>query len=185
MGSTSMWPPARGHPRHVLEDARRPAGLPPDSEKELNRIFATRQRVATAIAAAAALAISCPVAGASAAPGAGLPVTGGLPLSSGLPTGGLPLSSGLPTGGLPVSSGLPTGGLPAFGGAPFSPAACGTAAAEGQGAAGVDTHVCVGAGLVFVGPAIGQIATVIGPTIIGPAVIGTSVISAGNVITAP
>jgi hypothetical protein len=99
---------------------------------------------------------------------------------------GLPMSPGLLTGGLPVSSGLPTGGLPAFGGAPFSPGACGTAAAEGQGSTGgVDTHVCVGAGLAFVGPAIGQIATVIGPTIIGPAVIGTSVISAGNVVAVP
>jgi hypothetical protein len=39
----------------------------------------------------------------------------------------------------------------------------------------------MGAGLSFVGPAIGQIATVTGPTIIGPAVIGTSVVSAGNV----
>jgi hypothetical protein len=159
----------------VLEHARRPAGLPPDSEKELNRILATRQRVATAIAAAAAMAIGCPTAGASAATGAGLPVPGGLPMSS-----------GLLSGGLPASSGLAAGALPAFGGAPFSPGACGSVAGEGQGATGgVDTHVCVGAGLVFVGPAIGQIATVIGPTIIGPAVIGTSVTSAGNVIAVP
>jgi hypothetical protein len=97
---------------------------------------------------------------------------------------GLPVSPGLATGGWP-SGGLPTGGLPAFG-TPYSPGACGTVAGEGQGATGgVDTHVCVGAGLAFVGPAIGQIATVIGPTIIGPAVIGTSVQSAGDVIAVP
>ena len=38
----------------------------------------------------------------------------------------------------------------------------------------------MGTGLSFVGPAVGQIATVIGPTIIGPAVIGNVVVSAGN-----
>jgi hypothetical protein len=37
----------------------------------------------------------------------------------------------------------------------------------------------MGTGLSFVGPAVGQIATVIGPTIIGPAVIGNVVVSAG------
>jgi hypothetical protein len=40
--------------------------------------------------------------------------------------------------------------------------------------------VCQGTGLSFVGPAIGQIATVIGPTIIGPAVIGNVTVSAGS-----
>jgi hypothetical protein len=38
----------------------------------------------------------------------------------------------------------------------------------------------MGTGLSFVGPAVGQIAAVIGPTIIGPAVIGNVVVSAGN-----
>jgi hypothetical protein len=44
----------------------------------------------------------------------------------------------------------------------------------------VTNQQCLGAGLSFVGPSIGQIATVIGPTIIGPAVVGTSIQSAGN-----
>jgi hypothetical protein len=46
----------------------------------------------------------------------------------------------------------------------------------------VASQQCLGAGLSFVGPAIGQIATVIGPTIIGPANIGTTVVSAGDVV---
>jgi hypothetical protein len=59
---------------------------------------------------------------------------------------------------------------------------CGRSSAEGMGGPGdVTNQQCLGAGLVFVGPSIGQIATVIGPTIIGPANIGTSVISAGDV----
>jgi hypothetical protein len=41
--------------------------------------------------------------------------------------------------------------------------------------------VCTGApGLTFIGPAIGQVASVIGPTIIGPSVIGNLVVAAGN-----
>jgi hypothetical protein len=52
---------------------------------------------------------------------------------------------------------------------------------EGQGATGGTTnHICQGSGLVFVGPALGQVAAVIGPTVIGPAVIGTTVVSAGD-----
>jgi hypothetical protein len=52
---------------------------------------------------------------------------------------------------------------------------------SGQGAtAGTTAQVCQGTGLSFVGPAVGQIATVIGPTIIGPAVVGSVVVSAGN-----
>jgi hypothetical protein len=43
----------------------------------------------------------------------------------------------------------------------------------------------MGSGLSFVGPSIGQIATVIGPTIIGPAVVGNSIVSAGNVAVGP
>jgi hypothetical protein len=54
--------------------------------------------------------------------------------------------------------------------------------AEGQGSTGeVHNQVCQAGGLSFVGPAIGQIATVIGPTIIGPANIGASISSAGDV----
>jgi hypothetical protein len=60
--------------------------------------------------------------------------------------------------------------------------ACSTVSPHsGQGAtAGTASQVCMGSGLSFVGPAIGQVATVIGPTIIGPAVIGSVVVAAGN-----
>jgi len=60
--------------------------------------------------------------------------------------------------------------------------ACGSSSgAEGQGGTGgTNAYTCVGAGLVFVGPAIGQIASVIGPTIIGPAVVGAVNVSAGD-----
>jgi hypothetical protein len=61
--------------------------------------------------------------------------------------------------------------------------ACSTATGtEGQGStAGNRPQVCQGAGgLSFIGPSVGQIASVVGPTIIGPAVIGTSIVSAGN-----
>jgi hypothetical protein len=52
-----------------------------------------------------------------------------------------------------------------------------------QGPPGSSSNqVCIGAGLSFIGPAIGQIATVIGPTIIGPAFVGSINVSAGNVI---
>jgi hypothetical protein len=117
-------------------------------------MISTRQRVAALIAATAGLALSAPAAGASATTGAGLP-----------------WAAGLPAGGLPGLGALPSGG-----------GVCGTQTTEGQGAvAGTESKICLGAGLVFVGPAVGQIATVIGPTIMGPAVIGTSVVSAGNV----
>jgi hypothetical protein len=52
---------------------------------------------------------------------------------------------------------------------------------NGQGpVGGTLATVCTGAGLTFIAPAIGQVASVIGPTIIGPAVIGNVVVSAGN-----
>jgi hypothetical protein len=40
----------------------------------------------------------------------------------------------------------------------------------------------VGAGPVFVGPSVGQIATVMGPIIIGPTFIGALGVSAGSVL---
>ncbi|HEY2704980.1 MAG TPA: hypothetical protein VGL20_14940, partial [Candidatus Dormibacteraeota bacterium] len=62
------------------------------------------------------------------------------------------------------------------------PDACSNHSAEGQGAtAGTENKVCQGGGLVFIGPSLGQVAAVIGPTIIGPAQVGTAVVSAGNV----
>ena len=47
-------------------------------------------------------------------------------------------------------------------------------------------QVCAGAGnLTFIGPATGQIASVVGPTIIGPAVGVQAVASAGPVVLPP
>jgi hypothetical protein len=67
------------------------------------------------------------------------------------------------------------------------PGPCGNAVAgENQGrTGGNDIEACVGAGLSFIGPTIGQIATVIGPTTISPAVVGGSIVSAGNVAVVP
>jgi hypothetical protein len=89
-----------------------------------------------------------------------------------------------------VPSAFPLQGTPWFTSAPLASAGgvssisgpCGTSSGqEGQGAtAGTASSVCSGAGLTFIGPAIGQVATVIGPTIIGPAVVGNLVVSAGN-----
>jgi hypothetical protein len=59
---------------------------------------------------------------------------------------------------------------------------CGAATGpHGQGAVGgTSNQVCMGAGLSFIGPSIGQIATVIGPTIISPGFVGNVIVSAGN-----
>jgi hypothetical protein len=81
-----------------------------------------------------------------------------------------------PAWGGGIGVGVPSAGLGA------SP--CGTAVAGGQGSPAAPA-VCAG-GLSFVGPTIGQIASVIGPTIISPAVVGTSVIvAAGSNIVGP
>ncbi|MDX6644646.1 MAG: hypothetical protein QOK40_373 [Miltoncostaeaceae bacterium] len=59
---------------------------------------------------------------------------------------------------------------------------CGTSqGAFGLGHVGSTILTCQGSGLTFVGPSVGQVASVIGPTIIGPAFIGSSIVSAGNV----
>ncbi|MCW3066927.1 MAG: hypothetical protein JWN32_4099 [Solirubrobacterales bacterium] len=110
---------------------------------------------------------------------AALAVTAALVLSA--PTAG---ASTLPAWSVPASlQGAPVGvNLPGLADAAVPTATCGTATNDGQGrTGGTATEVCMGSGLNFVGPAVGQIASVIGPTIIGPAVIGTSVQSAGNV----
>jgi hypothetical protein len=54
-----------------------------------------------------------------------------------------------------------------------------------SGLAGVNTQTCLGSGLVFNGPSIGRIATVIGPTIITPGGVGAVAVSAGSVFMAP
>jgi hypothetical protein len=48
------------------------------------------------------------------------------------------------------------------------------------GTAGTENQVCIGAGAATVGPSVGQIATVAGPTITGPALVGAVVVAAGN-----
>jgi hypothetical protein len=118
-------------------------------------MISIRPRIAAAIAAVAALAVGAQPAAASA-------------------------TTPVPVPGL-LGGGLPALGTGAFGHGPFG-GPCGTAVVQGQGAtAGTESKICVGAGLVFVAPAIGQIATVIGPTIIGPAAVGSVVTSAGAV----
>jgi hypothetical protein len=84
--------------------------------------------------------------------------------------GGIGVGVPVPAWGGGIGVGVPSAGLGA------SP--CGTAVAGGQGSP-VAPAVCA-SGLSFVGPTIGQIASVIGPTIISPAVVGTSVIVASG-----
>jgi hypothetical protein len=74
----------------------------------------------------------------------------------------------------------PVGGVP-FGGPGINntsiPGPCGTSSSAGA---------CVGAGLSFIGPSVGQIASVIGPTIISPAVVGNNIaVSAGDAAVGP
>jgi hypothetical protein len=85
-------------------------------------------------------------------------------------------AQGLPAWGGGISVGVPSSGLGA------SP--CGTGIAGGQGSP-AGPAVCT-SGLSFVGPTIGQIASVIGPTIISPAVVGaTIIVASGSNVTAP
>jgi hypothetical protein len=59
---------------------------------------------------------------------------------------------------------------------------CGTTAGpEGQGGPGqTNNQICMGSGLLSVGPSSGQVARVVGPTVAGEAVIGTLIVSAGD-----
>jgi hypothetical protein len=87
----------------------------------------------------------------------------------------------------PVSPGGPL--LPGFDGVPISGALpagpagenCGNSQGQFGTGATAGTTACAGPGLTFVGPAIGQVAVVIGPTIIGPAQVGSTIVSAGGV----
>ncbi|HEY6758165.1 MAG TPA: hypothetical protein VI318_01700 [Baekduia sp.] len=81
-----------------------------------------------------------------------------------------------PSWGGGIGVGVPSAGLGA------SP--CGTAVAGGQGSPAAPA-VCT-SGLSFVGPTIGQIAVVMGPTIISPAVINpTIIVASGSNVVAP
>ena len=66
----------------------------------------------------------------------------------------------------------------------LTPGACSpeTIGSPTQSTGGTENEICQGGGgLAFVAPAIGQVATVVGPTIIGPSQVGTVVVSPGNV----
>jgi hypothetical protein len=90
-------------------------------------------------------------------------------------------------GGLGTGLGLGLGPGPGLGlgtglGGPNG-AVCGISGGnDGQGGtAGTETVVCNGAGgLTFVGPQVGQVASVIGPTIIGGVVNGSVITTAGD-----
>jgi hypothetical protein len=100
------------------------------------------------------------------------------------------LAVGVPAAGastlLPASGGLPgiATSAPALPGNVAGP--CGTVSNEGQGrASGNEASVCQGAGLAFIGPSVGQVATIMGPTIISPGFTGTIIQTTGNVAIGP
>jgi hypothetical protein len=100
-------------------------------------------------------------------------------------------ASTFPAGTIPVGVSGIAGGvtLPVGGNGALASGLCGGTSTAGQGqggTGGATSQHCLGAGLSFTGPAIGQIATVIGPTIISPAVVGTAiVVSGGNGAVVP
>jgi hypothetical protein len=116
-----------------------------------------RRRLGTAVAVVAVLAVGAPVATASAQ----IPLTGA-------PGAWFPGAAG--TGGTTV-------GPQNF---PMGPCATGTGMEDQGRAGGSNNQACLGAGLAFQGPQIGQVASVIGPTMIGPNIGVTSVVAAGN-----
>jgi hypothetical protein len=122
-----------------------------------------RTLIAAPLVAAALLAAGAPAAGASTIPTYSFPFLAGLPHYQAAP---------------PVRA-VPFAGTSTVSG-PCSSAEGGDGR---QGSTGsVLNVICSGGGLTFIGPSVGQIASVIGPTIIGPAVIGSIVVSAGNAI---
>lgn len=93
------------------------------------------------------------------------------------------VSAGAITTGLRVQADLVPTDLLGLDGAPSGVETCSNRNSEGQGAtAGTENKICMGSGLVFIGPSVGQVAALIGPTVIGPAQIGNAVVSAGNVV---
>ena len=98
------------------------------------------------------------------------------------------LAVGAPAAGAstwPVSAGLPS--IPAALPLPGNAAGpCGTVAQQGQGrVSGNEASVCQGSGLSFVGPSVGQVATVMGPTILSPGYAGTVIVTTGNIAIGP
>jgi hypothetical protein len=84
--------------------------------------------------------------------------------------------------------GAPTAGAQPFpvgvGGAAVAPCGYSTGGPD-AGLAGVSNTNCTGGGLVFNGPAVGRIATVIGPTIMSPGFVGLVAGSAGSNFIGP
>jgi hypothetical protein len=73
--------------------------------------------------------------------------------------------------------------VPGAGNTAVGMGACGGTSTAGQGqnnTGGTTSLHCLGSGLSFTGPAIGQIATVIGPTITSPAVVGAAIVVSGG-----
>jgi hypothetical protein len=95
--------------------------------------------------------------------------------------------------GAALAVGAPTaaGQTPAPGFAFPGPAAaltgqqCGSNMGQIGQASTAGTNACAGPGLTFIGPAIGQVASVIGPTIIGPVQVGTLIVSGGAAAGVP
>jgi hypothetical protein len=118
----------------------------------MNEMPTTPTRLAAAIAAIGALAVVAPGPSAAAT--------------------GFPVPSAF-TGFVPGAAGNGIAGA-------FGP--CSRPTAQGQGGTGTaGQQVCQLDGLSFIGPAIGQVATVIGPTIIGPVANVNVAVSAGAV----
>jgi hypothetical protein len=121
-----------------------------------------RRSLVAAIAATAALAVGAPAAGASTAPAYHFSMPAAFAQYQARQAA-LSIPTGIPAGACTTITGN-----------------------EGQGrTGGNDNQVCLGAGLSFIGPSTGQIATVIGPTIISPAFVGNVIVSAGNVAVGP
>jgi hypothetical protein len=125
-----------------------------------------RKVVVSALAVGAALSVGVPAASASALPTFATP-------HFTLPTTGFTF----PAGGfsIPVAAAGPVSGDGGLCGA--------TSASQGNGSVGgTASQICLGAGgLSYVGPSIGQISSIVGPTVIGPSVGVTVIQSAGNV----
>jgi hypothetical protein len=134
-----------------------------DSDERETPMMRLRKPLIVALAATAALAVAAPAAHASAVPAYHFPMPTAFAGFQGTPVA-LPTPVDLPGG---EACSTPTG-------------------VEGQGrTGGNDIYSCMGAGLSFVGPAIGLVSTVIGPTIISPGFAGSVIVSGGNVNVGP
>jgi hypothetical protein len=134
-----------------------------------------RKPLIVALAATAALAAAAPAAHASPLPA----------YRFSMPTGFAGLQGYRAALSTPIT--LPAGGIIPGGGAVPAGGECSNpAGVEGQGrTGGNDIYACIGAGLSFVGPSIGMISTVMGPTIISPGFAGSVIVSGGNVNVGP